>query len=141
VSLDAAETGRTWFVAVRRQSIGTALLYPSLTCHMGLALHAVYARRHFRLPLWERLRLGLGLLIQLQLLSLPHSLGSTALRDDPSDLSLEPTGGRDEGNERARCQPPGRDPPCVGVRRSRPLLDLPDPDRGRLQIRAEAVVR
>src|SRR6266487_837060 len=53
VSVEAAEAGRTWFVAVWRHPIGTVLLYSSLTCHLALALHAVFARRHLRLPHWE----------------------------------------------------------------------------------------
>jgi adenylate cyclase len=74
VSVEAAEAGRTWFVAVWRHPIGTLLLYSSLICHLALALYAVYLRRHFRLPRWELVRLGLGLLIPLQLLQ--HIVGT-----------------------------------------------------------------
>jgi adenylate cyclase len=74
VSVEAAEAGAVWFVAFWRHPIGTVLLYSSLTCHLGLALYAVYARWHARLPRWELVRLGLGLLIPLQLLQ--HIVGT-----------------------------------------------------------------
>jgi adenylate cyclase len=74
VSVEAAEVGRMWFVAFWRHPIGTTLLYSSLTCHLALAVYAVYVRWHVRLPRWELVRLGLGLLIPLQLLQ--HIVGT-----------------------------------------------------------------
>lgn len=69
ISLTTAEGGRAWFVALWRNPLGTVVLYASLLTHMSLALYALYRRRSLRLPWPELLRLGLGLLIPLQLLS------------------------------------------------------------------------
>jgi adenylate cyclase len=74
ISLQAAEAGRLWFLAFWRSLPGTLVLYPSLLTHVGLALWALYQRRHFRLPPWEIVRLTLGLLIPLQLIS--HVFGT-----------------------------------------------------------------
>src|SRR5439155_18967632 len=70
VSLQAAENGRLWFTAFWRFAPLTALLYSSLVTHITLALWALYQRRHMRMPLWEIVRLILGLLIPLMLI--PH---------------------------------------------------------------------
>lgn len=69
ISLPAAEAGRFWFLAVWRQPAVTALLYASLLTHVALALWAIYRRRHLRIPRWEIVRLTLGLLIPLQLIT------------------------------------------------------------------------
>jgi adenylate cyclase len=74
ISLQAAEAGRAWFVAVWRQPVVTAILYSSLIAHVALALWAIYRRRHLRLPRWEIVRLILGLLIPLQLIN--HVFGT-----------------------------------------------------------------
>src|SRR5688572_564500 len=74
ISLDAAEAGRFWFLAVWRQPIVTLLLYASLLTHVTLALYAIYRRRHLRIPAWEIVRLSLGLLIPLQLVN--HVFGT-----------------------------------------------------------------
>src|SRR5262245_54546651 len=68
VSLQAAEAGRLWFLAVWRSPPGTVLLYGSLATHLTLVLWAVYRRRHFRIPRWEIIRLVVGLLIPVFLL-------------------------------------------------------------------------
>jgi adenylate cyclase len=70
VSLRAAEDGRLWFTAFWRDAPLTALLYGSIVTHITLALWALYQRRHMRMPLWEIVRLILGLLIPLMLI--PH---------------------------------------------------------------------
>ncbi len=63
ISLDAMEWGRSGFLALWRNPIGTSALYGSLLTHFGLALWSLYQRRHLRLPLWEALQLLLGLTI------------------------------------------------------------------------------
>src|SRR4051794_1088933 len=79
VSLQAAEAGRLWFLAVWRYPLGTALLYASLVTHLALALWAVYRRRHFRLPRWEIVRLVLGLAIPIILLQ--HVLATRVVHE------------------------------------------------------------
>jgi len=61
VSLDAAETGLRIGVAVWHSWAGTGLLYGAAATHILLAFWAVYARRTFRLPPAELLRIALGL--------------------------------------------------------------------------------
>ncbi len=79
ISLDAAEAGRRVFLAFWRHPIGTALLVPSLVVHVALVLRAVYQRRHLRMPRWEIIRLGLGLVMPVLLL--PHIFGTRVLSD------------------------------------------------------------
>ena len=79
ISLQAAEAGRLWFLAFWRHPIGTALLYPSLVCHITLVLWALFQRRHLRLPRWEIVRLLLGL--AMPALLLPHIFGTRVLHD------------------------------------------------------------
>src|SRR5205823_13668906 len=74
VSLQAAEAGRLWFTAFWRFPISTTLLYGSLLTHFTLVLVAIYRRRHLRIPPWEIVRLGLGLLIPALLLQ--HVFGT-----------------------------------------------------------------
>ena len=65
--LQAAESGRVWFIGFWRNPVATSVLYTSLIGHITLALWAVYRRRHLRLPRWEIVRLALGLSIPLLL--------------------------------------------------------------------------
>jgi adenylate cyclase len=74
VSLGAAEAGRLWFTAFWRFPLATFVLYTSLIVHIGLALYAIYRRRHFRLPRWELLRIALGLSIPVLLMA--HLFGT-----------------------------------------------------------------
>ena len=74
VSLEAANAGRVWFVALWRHPFGTALLYGSWLIHFTLVLWALYQRGHLRIPRWEILRLTLGLLIPSLLLQ--HIFGT-----------------------------------------------------------------
>jgi adenylate cyclase len=69
VSLSAMETGRVWFLALWRNPAGTFILYGALVTHPALALWALYQRRHLRMPVWEAVRLVLGLSIPLFLVS------------------------------------------------------------------------
>ena len=74
VSLEAMDTGRTWFVALWRNPGGTAALYGALLIHAVLSLWSVYQRHHFRLPTWEVLQILLGLTIPFLLAS--HVVGT-----------------------------------------------------------------
>ena len=60
ISLDAAERGLGFAVAVWYSLPGTVLLYGAAATHFVLALWAVYERRTFRLPPAELLRIALG---------------------------------------------------------------------------------
>jgi adenylate cyclase len=62
-SLQAMEQGRAVFVAIWRSPPGTLLLFGALLVHAGLALFKLYRRRSLRMPLWELVQIGLGLLI------------------------------------------------------------------------------
>jgi adenylate cyclase len=84
ISLDAMEAGRHWFLTLWRNPVGTIALYGALVIHFALALWALFVRRHLRLPVWELVRLALGLSIPVLLVEhvvanrLAHSwLGTT----------------------------------------------------------------
>src|SRR6059036_3161637 len=74
ISLDAMEAGRTYFLALWRNPIGSLLLYSAWTAHVALAFWAVYQRRTLRMPLWEAAQLVLGLAIPPLLVS--HIVGT-----------------------------------------------------------------
>jgi adenylate cyclase len=61
--LDAMEAARLVLLWPWRTVIGQGLLYGSFATHGGLGLHALYRRRHFRIPTGERWQLLLGLSI------------------------------------------------------------------------------
>lgn len=63
VSLQAMESGRWLFIAVWRNPVGSTLLLGALVTHVLLAMWSIYLRRHLRMPLWQAMQLGLGLLI------------------------------------------------------------------------------
>lgn len=79
ISLDAAETGRLVFLAVWRNPVGSLVFYGALLTHVVLVLLAIYQARHLRLPRWELVRLGLGLVMPLMLI--PHIFGTRVLAD------------------------------------------------------------
>lgn len=79
ISLEAMEAGRTWFLALWRNPLGTTALYGSLTVHLSLAFYALYQRYHLRMPLWEALQLALGLTIPLFLTA--HVVGTRVAHD------------------------------------------------------------
>ena len=62
-SLQALEQGRAVFVAIWRSPPGTVLLFGALFGHVALAVLKLYRRRSLRMPLWELVQIGLGLLI------------------------------------------------------------------------------
>jgi adenylate cyclase len=74
ISLDAMEAGRSWFLALWRNPLSTAIFYGSLLTHFTLALYALYQRRHLRIPFGEVLQLTLGLCIPLLLAT--HFVGT-----------------------------------------------------------------
>jgi len=67
ISLAAMEWGRWWFLLLWRNPVGTAILYSALLTHLGLAIWALYQRRHWRMPVAEMLQLLFGLTIPLLL--------------------------------------------------------------------------
>ena len=65
VSLDAVEAYRRVNAAVWQNPIGTVALYGSFIVHAALALYSLFRRTTLRMPWWEAMQLGLGLLIPL----------------------------------------------------------------------------
>jgi adenylate cyclase len=61
ISLQAQESARPWIMTAWQSWMGQIVLYGSLFVHAGLGLHSVTQRRHFRIPLWEKGQLALGL--------------------------------------------------------------------------------
>ena len=61
--LNAMEAARLVLLWPWRTAIGQLLLYGSFAVHAALGLHALYRRRHFRMPTGERWQLLLGLSI------------------------------------------------------------------------------
>jgi len=74
LGLGAMEAGRRMFLALWRNPVGALALYGSLTVHLGLALGALYQRRHLRMPVAEAAQLLLGLAIPVLLAS--HVIGT-----------------------------------------------------------------
>ena len=79
ISLEAAELGRLVSLAIWRNPVGTVLLYGALLTHVILVLMALYQARLLRLPRWEIVRLGLGLVMPFMLV--PHIFGTRILAD------------------------------------------------------------
>ena len=77
ISLSAMGIGRSWFLALWRQPVGTVALYGALTVHFALGLGALYARRGWRMPASEAAQIVLGLAI-VPLLA-EHVLGTRIL--------------------------------------------------------------
>jgi adenylate cyclase len=73
VSLEAMERGAVVQEWIWRGPIGTVALYGAFAIHFSLAFWALYIRRSMRMGWIEALRLGLGFLIPL--LVLTHALG------------------------------------------------------------------
>jgi adenylate cyclase len=80
VSLDLAERGLRIEMAVWRSPPGTLVLYGSAGAHFALALWTLYARREWKLPLVETLRLFSGFTFPLLLIghAVTARLGDTA---------------------------------------------------------------
>lgn len=67
-SLALAEHGLTWAVALWQSALGTVLLYGAAGAHFMLACHTIYARRNWRLPPIEWIRLWAGFSLPLLLI-------------------------------------------------------------------------
>jgi adenylate cyclase len=76
-SLQAMERGLALFSAVWRSWPGSLLLYGALLTHVALVVHKLYRRRSLRMPSWEVLQIGLGLLIPFLLVA--HVIGTRGL--------------------------------------------------------------
>jgi adenylate cyclase len=63
VSLDAMEAYRRVNALVWQNPLGSVALYGSFIVHGSLAFYALYRRTTLRMPWWEALQLGSGLLI------------------------------------------------------------------------------
>jgi adenylate cyclase len=74
VSIEAMETGRSWFNRLWRNPVGTVLLYGSVLTHFLLAMLALYRRRTLRMPVREAAQLALG--VSLPFLIIAHVAGT-----------------------------------------------------------------
>ena len=74
ISLEAAEAGRLWFVALWRSLPGTLLLYGALLVHVALVLRSLYRRRSLIMPPREAAQVVAGLAIPL--LVAQHVIGT-----------------------------------------------------------------
>jgi adenylate cyclase len=67
-SLDLAEYGLTWSIALWQSPPGTLALYGAAGVHFALACRTVYTRRHWNLPIVEWVRLWAGFSLPLLLI-------------------------------------------------------------------------
>ena len=67
-SIELAERGLTWSIALWQSPPGTALLYGAAGVHLALACRTVYTRRHWDLPIIEWVRLWAGFSLPLLLI-------------------------------------------------------------------------
>ena len=74
VSLPLAEAGLSWAIWLWQSLPGTVLLYGAFAVHLTLALHTIYTRPHWRLPVAEWFRLWAG--FSLPLLLITHVVGT-----------------------------------------------------------------
>jgi len=79
ISVEAMGQALFLSIAPWRTRIGTTLLLGALLVHVAVALRALYLRRTLRMPFWEAMQLGLGLLIPLMLAE--HVLGTRVVTD------------------------------------------------------------
>jgi adenylate cyclase len=85
-SLDLAERGLTWSIALWQSLPGTVLLYGAAGVHFALACRTVYTRRHWDLPIIEWVRLWAGFSLPLLLIGhvVTTRLGATLYHAEPS---------------------------------------------------------
>ena len=76
ISLDALEAGRVVFLGFWRGTPAGPIFLASMAVHLGLAYHAIYRRRGWRMPVPEAVQLLLG--IAIPPLLLVHVLGTGA---------------------------------------------------------------
>ena len=79
ISLEAAEAGRLWFLAIWRNPVGTVALYGAVAVHVALVLRSLYRRRSLVMPLREAAQVAAGLAIPL-LLAL-HVMGTRVFHE------------------------------------------------------------
>ena len=70
-SVDAMQAASAYLLAPWQTRVGLWVLYSSFIVHALLGLHALFRRRHLRMPAGEAWQLGLGLTIPLLLI--PHA--------------------------------------------------------------------
>ena len=74
ISLDVLEAGRAVFLGFWRGTPAGSIFFASMAIHLGLAYHAIYRRRGWRMPVPEAVQLLLGIAIPPLLLI--HVLGT-----------------------------------------------------------------
>ncbi len=79
VSLEAAEAGRLWFLAIWRTVPATVVFYGAVLVHVTLVLRSLYLRRTFAMPVREAVQTVLGLLIPLLLAE--HVIGTRVFHE------------------------------------------------------------
>ena len=95
-SLALAERGLAWSIALWQSSPGTILLYGAASAHLMLACHTIYARRYWRLPPVEWIRLWAGFSLPLLLIGhvvstrLAVTLGFVRMEQAISAASMAP---------------------------------------------------
>ena len=78
ISIDTMHLAQEWRWVVTRSAPGTFLLLVALVTHMVLALYKLVRRTTLRMPAWELIQIGLGLLIPFLLL--PHIVNTRIAR-------------------------------------------------------------
>lgn len=68
ISVEATMNVQEWRTLIWRNPVGGVILYGALVAHVGLALIKVYQRYTLKMPVWEAIRLAMGLAIPLILL-------------------------------------------------------------------------
>ena len=79
ISLETAEAGRLWFLAIWRSLPGTVVLYAALLTHVALVLRSLYRRRSLVMPLREAAQVLAGLAIPL--LVAQHVIGTRVFHE------------------------------------------------------------
>ena len=85
-SLETAEATLRWVLKVWGNPVGQVLLYGSFLVHFSMSLLAVYRRGTLRMPPWEAVQIGLGLMVVP--LILIHVIGTRVIG---FSLGFEPT--------------------------------------------------
>ena len=78
ISIDTMHLAQEWRWVVTRSAPGTFVLLVALVTHMALALYKLVKRTTLRMPAWELIQIGLGLLIPFLLL--PHIVNTRIAR-------------------------------------------------------------
>jgi adenylate cyclase len=70
IGLDAMNWAQDWRIAITRSSAGRVILVMAVLTHIGLGLGKLAARRTLKMPAWEWLQIGTGVLVPALLI--PH---------------------------------------------------------------------